>query len=141
MTEVDAALHSKITSIIPLMALIAPQYRGQHKVFTQTHLPEGVTGNYIVIPPSTGTGPNDTKTSVGLKHVRQIECYTPYNINPAVVDEMAGYVWGNLHRQPLSVAGWRNIIIDAAGPIVAPTDKTLHGRIVVVSMTLWHWNY
>jgi hypothetical protein len=138
MTEVDDALFDKLAGDGTLAGLVG-MYRGQVKVFTQSQIPEGVTGRYVVIGPSPSTVPHDTKTSVGVNHIRQIECFAPADGNPSNVDAIAGRVWGILHRQPLNVEGWKNNIIEASGPMVAPTDKTLYGRLVMVRLTLYHW--
>lgn len=140
MNEVDNALFDKLKNASSLTTMLAT-YRGEAAIFTQEDIPQGVTGNYVVIAGSQLTLPHDTKTSVGVKHERNIECYTPGSVAESVVNDIAWRVWGLLHRQPLSLEGWRNNILEAAGPIVAPTDKTLRGRIVPVSLTLWHWPY
>jgi hypothetical protein len=119
------------------MGLIG-KFAGLPKVFTQYQLPQGVTDPYVVINPSPSNVPNDTKLSVGLVIQKDIAAYTSANGDTSKVDEIIGRIWGMLHRQPLDVEGWENIIVNSSGPIVAPTDKTLYGRLVSVSMNLWY---
>jgi hypothetical protein len=135
-TEIDNALDERMMSDSDLTNLLGT-FRGMPNVFLMSELPDGVAPPYIAVPASPSSAAHDTKTSVGRVHIRDIGCYTAANGSPAGVDAIANRVWELFHRHPLVVAGWDNIIVDVQGPVVAPTDHTLYGRIVTVSMTLW----
>jgi hypothetical protein len=132
----DNAIEKRLVDDGTLTAMLA-QYLSDPAIFITVPLPQGVVPPYVAVPPAPVLLPHDTKISVGRVVEREIGCYTRASGDPSIVDSIANRVWELFHRHPLEVEGWKNIIVNASGPVIAPTDKTLYGRIVPISFTIW----
>lgn len=136
MTPLDNAINARLASDGTLTALLAT-FKGTPAIFLSTPLPQGVVPPYVAVPPIVTQSPNDTKTSEGRSLIRDIGCYTLATGSTVTVDAIAERVRSLFHRHPLAITGFATMIAMAAGPSLAPTDKTLYGRIVSVNLTIW----
>lgn len=136
MIALDNAIHGRINGDGTVTALLS-MFKGQRAIFVGDLLPPGVVPPYISSPPSFADAPNDAKNAIGRAISRDIGCYTLATGNTTTVDAIAERVRELFHRHPLVISGFATMIASASGPVVAPTDKTLYGRIVTVSWTIW----
>lgn len=137
-TAVSNAVFDRLMTSAPLLALVS-SYNSGKAIFTQSPIPPNVQAPYIVVsdPVVDVPGVFDTKDTIGREWVRDIFCYADTDGSVAVVDEMAELVRGLFHRQhgEINVVGAAVIVARATGPEVAPTDDTLYGRVVTVTLT------
>ena len=142
MGVVEDAIYDRLTSDVELMGLCS-DYRGSKAVFTVSPIPTGMElgqqGAFIVVmdPTLTEAGAFDTKNSRGEEFVRDIACYQRAYGDNSKVDRMAAIVRGLFHRRhsEINVEGFGVIVAKASGPQVAPTDDTMYGRVVTVTIT------
>lgn len=136
MTALDDAIHARLVGDMTLISLLAT-YRTKPAVFMVTELPPGVTPPYIAVPPAASTIVVSAKREAGRRFLRDVGCYARAGGDPVVVDAIAERVWELFHKHPLTVVGWGNSVLDVSGPILAPTDHTMYGRIVTLAVNLW----
>lgn len=136
MQALDDALWDRLANDVVLAGLIGT-YREGPAIFTEVPLPEGVPQRYVtVLPPDVDVpGPMDTKTTWGRQVERFIGCYQEANGDSGPVDAMAERVRALLHRQPFTVPGIRNQIVSVGNVGRAPTDNTVYGRLMVLTVT------
>jgi hypothetical protein len=136
MTPLDDAIDKRLTEDPELTNLLA-QFRGAPAVFLSTPLPEGVTLPYVAVGGIVGQVAHEAKREAGRKILRDVNCYTLANGDTATVDAIAERIWWLFHKTPLTIDGWENNVITATGPMEAPTDKTMYGRVVTLELTIW----
>ena len=139
MTAVNDGIYDRLVNDSELMSLTA-DYGDEKAVFTVTPIPPGVNPPFIVVvevPPGDVPGEWETKDTLGRAWVRQIGCYARASGDPSLVDSMAERVRALFHQQAtaLTVAGVAPLVCVVTGPAMAPTDTTLYGRIVMVTIT------
>jgi hypothetical protein len=138
MLAVDNAIYDRLVSSVALMALVAP-FGGGKAVFTESPLPPGVVPPFIIVPEPQVDIPGvfDTKNTNGRQWVRDVGCYTRARGDPSTVEAMAELVRGLFHRKhgSINVVGFGVMICTADGPVRAPTDDTMYGRLVTITLT------
>jgi len=137
-TAVGDAIFERLIGDVGLMALTA-DYQGTKAIFQDEPIPPGVNPPFIVIsgPLLDEAGAFETKNTLGREWVRDIFCYEAHLGTESVVNEMAAMVRDLFHRQGryIEVDGAAVMIASATGPEKAPTDDTLYGRVVTVTLT------
>lgn len=112
-------------------------YGGEPSVFARRPVPGDVTGMYITVGASKSDTPYETKTTLGREVISDIGVYVPWDGDPGPCDEVAEYIRDLFNRTPLAVSGYGNSLIAVAtGPIDAPTDDRMYGRIVTVRQSM-----
>jgi hypothetical protein len=106
--------------------------------FSQYPVPadEALDLKYVVLLPSVTDLPRDTKTTTGRDIVRDLEVWWPYTGSTVDVDLAAERVREILHRQKLTVDGYRNYITSASGPVAGPSDDKVVSRVVTARFVL-----
>jgi hypothetical protein len=137
MSAVSDAIFDRLMSSGDLVALLAGFANGK-AIFTQTPIPPGVVPPFIVVPEPVDdmAGAFDTKNSSGREWTRDIGCYMRATGDSSAVDAMAEIVRALFHRKAgeINIAGYGVMVAKASGPIQAPTDNTIYGRIVRVTL-------
>lgn len=138
MLALDNAIFDRLTGSVDLMALTANYLNGK-AVFTVTPIPEGVVPPFIVVPEPLVdiAGPLETKNTTGRQWVRDIACYTKATGDSTVVETMAELIRSLFHRRAgaLTVTGFAPMIASVSGPVRAPSDASIYGRILTVTLT------
>lgn len=118
-------------------ALVAEldDWNGEPAIIAQDPVPPGVDGVYVAISPPFSALPFDTKDRDGHNISLDIGINGPrdsYNR----VDRAASAALAAVHRRALTVSGYQTLILQASGPVGAPTDDTMTSRVVTVSAVL-----
>jgi hypothetical protein len=79
--------------------------------------------------------PYDTKTTRGREVLLDVAVFVSREAGAALCDELAEVARDAIHRDPLAVAGYGNLVASVSGPIGAPAEN-LHGRIITVRTVL-----
>lgn len=113
-------------------------YRTQPAVFTRNPVPEDAEFIYIVIRDSVADDPGlgETKTTTGRVVLHDIGVFGDEDGDPEAVEDLAALIRDGIHRNPVTVSGYGNLIASASGPIVAPSEDQVYGRIVQVRLEL-----
>lgn len=136
MSAITQAIHDKLTNDTKLTDMLATYY-GMPAIFTQDPAPEGAEYPYIITAghvADTFEGVS-SKTRSGRDIERDIRCYVKRG-DMAALEEIAERVRELFHRQPLVIAGWETVRVNASGPVVGPEEDTAHGLIVTISFTI-----
>lgn len=134
MSVTTPSFHSRMSDDVTLADLINT-YGGAPAVFTTDPAPGDAVPPYIVSAGEVAQPPWDTKTTRGRQVQRDVRCYAPDSGSAAVVEAMAERVVELFHRHLLVIPGFRTIIAECSGPIVAD-ERDIYGRIVTVSLTI-----
>ncbi len=115
-------------------------FAGRPAIFTQDDVPGGAVYPYVVTAGEITNNPWYSKDSYGSDVRRDIRVYDDAQTGSKRVEDIADRI-ARLFRpdNPLtfpSGSGLSSIVTEARGPIVAPTDPTSHGRIVMVRLLL-----
>lgn len=132
--NLTAALYDLLTGDATLAAMLAT-YNGSPAIFTTDPAPGDAEKPYIVSAGHVVDLPFDTKTSLGREVQRDVRCYAEADGSAVVVEAIAERVRALLHRQALSVSGFRWILSSVTGPAVAD-ERDVYGRIVTLTCKL-----
>jgi hypothetical protein len=154
MLALDDAVYERLVGSASLMALTA-DYGGGKAVFTggsasgsgasrttsaATPIPVGDPLPRIVVSGAynDSDGLFTAKNAVGRQWAFDIFVYDRVQAGPAVVEQMAEIIRSLFHREgggAVGVDGYGVMVASAVGPVVAPTDDTLYGRAVMVTLS------
>jgi hypothetical protein len=126
-----AACIARLIGSTDLVGLVGT-FKGQPAIFGKRPVPQGALRPYISLGPVVASTAFDTKDRQGRRIARDIGCYIDDAGVADPVDEMAELVRDLFHRYALPVNGFDTLVTVASGPIVAPTDETVLGRLVMV---------
>jgi hypothetical protein len=135
------ALTAAVVSLLKVDATLASylsSYEDEPAVFAQEPVPaidEAYLPYGIVLPPITDL-PRDTKTTTGRDIVLDIEWWARNTGSYLEVERIAERSRELLHRQNLTVAGYKNYITQASGPVAGPGDDRVVSRVVSVRFVL-----
>ena len=135
MTSVQDGIYDRLAGTTEITSQIST-YRGGPAIFTRDRIPGDAVHRYIVIDDAIGDVPYDTKTTLGREVLHDIFVYDFESGNPKIVQDVAELVRDVLHRQDLTVSGYGTLIAVVQGPIVAPTDDRVYGRVVTARFNL-----
>ena len=116
-----------------LVALLG-RYGGQAAIVSEDEVPVDIPRPFIVVDPPTVNEPNDTKNSRGRDRSLTIRCFKNSKDTEHDIDDIAERVRDLFHRVPVSAAGEQGWMASASGPVLAPTDSSLVGRLVAVTL-------
>jgi hypothetical protein len=107
-------------------------------IFTSDIAPELAPRPYILTGGNVSDEPVDTKNSLARRVHRDIRIYDDSNQGGSTVriDAIAERVRALFHRVNIPVTGFATIYCTAHGPIAAPTDETLYGRVITIELHL-----
>ena len=134
----NVALTTALYSLLVADAELIGQldtFNGRPAIFTYQPVPQAVDGPYIVSAGNVSNNSFDTKTSTGRRITRDIRCYARDGGDAIPVETVADRVLTLLHRQDLTISGFKTIYIDASGPVTFDEDGW-YGRIVTAQFLL-----
>lgn len=132
MSVITAAIYDKLAGDATLVGLLA-SYEGNPAVFTIDPAPGNAELPYIVSAGEVAQAPFDTKTTRGRDVIRDVRCYAGADGSVILIEAIAERVRALLHRQELVINGFRWLVSDCAGPIVAD-EPDAYGRIISLSL-------
>ena len=100
-------------------------------IFTDQEVPEDAQPPYVWSNGQITDIPDDTKLQPGREIVRDVFCYTLRN-QTDLIDQIGNRIRDLFHRHALALDGALAIVAEANGPVTAPTDETVVGRVVSV---------
>jgi len=128
------AIYDRLAGDAALVGLLNV-YQGEPAVFTTQPAPGDAALPYIISAGDVAQESWGTKTTYGRIVTRDVRCYTAASGSAATVEAIAERVRVLLHRQELTVAGFRWVMAECGGPISAD-EQDAYGRIVTVRMHL-----
>lgn len=134
MSALSEAIYDLLANDSTLTDLLA-EHEGGPAIFTTDPPPGDAELPYIITAGEVSTAPYDTKTTLGRTVRRDVRCYTEASGSAAAVEEIVERVRTLLHRQPLTVDGFENLVAECTGPIQADEDDA-NGRILTVRLVL-----
>jgi hypothetical protein len=132
MSILTAALFNHLAGDGPLTAMLT-DYKSGPGIFTIDPVPGDAVLPYIVTAGEVTQTPWDTKNTRGRFILRDVRIYAPADGSVVLVEAIAERVRSLLHRQTLTIAGFKWIISDVSGPIVAD-EPGVYGRILTLSL-------
>lgn len=132
MSVVTQAIYDKLAEDATLVGLLAT-YEGSPAIFTSDPVPGDANFPFVVTAGEVSQAPFDTKTTQGRDLIRDVRCYADADGSAVVIEAIAERVRALLHRQPLTINGYRWLISDCTGPIVAD-ERDVYGRVISVSL-------
>lgn len=133
MSILTQAIYAKLAGDPDLIAMLA-SYNDLPAIFTVDPAPGDASLPYIVTAGEVAQSPFDTKTTQGRRLVRDVRCYAHADGSAVVIEAIAERVRALLHRQKIEIDGYRWLISDVAGPIVAD-EPDHYGRVLSLSLT------
>ena len=133
MSILTGALYRHLAADPDLTGLLA-KYNNLPAIFTVDPAPGDASLPYIVTAGEVAQSPFDTKTSRGRRLIRDVRCYARADGSAVVIEAIAERVRALLHRQKIEIDGYRWLISDVAGPIVAD-EPDHYGRVLSLSLT------
>lgn len=119
------------------VASVMSTYRGAPAIFTDDEVPGSAQFPYTHIRPAMLNEPWDAKNvTLGRLVAIDVAVYQANTGDSSLVDDVAEIIRNRLHRQAVTISGYGTLIAQAAGPIQAPTDDQVYGRIVTATMTI-----
>lgn len=131
-----SALHAKLAADATLSSLLASYPSGSPAtpaIFTSYPIPPDATRPFIVTTGDVSAINWDEygSGSLGTDAQRDVACYADNTGSTADIDTIAARIVAVLHRQSLTIPGHNHVMtLRVNGPITAPTDETLVGRVV-----------
>lgn len=138
MLAVKNAIFDRLAGAASVTARIGT-FKGVPAIFSRQPIPPTASGTYIVIPDAIGddAGVGDTKTTLGRDVAHDLGIYADETGDPAAVEQLAEIVRDLFHREPLIVDGYGSALVSrVSGPIEAPAEPEIYGRIVTVSFSI-----
>jgi hypothetical protein len=132
MSILTAALYDRLAGD-PILTGMLATYKGLPAIFTTDPAPSEAVLPYIVTAGEVSQAPWDTKTTRGRDLIRDVRCYAEASGSAVTIEAIAERVRALLHRQALTISGYRWIISDVTGPIVAD-EQDYYGRIISLSL-------
>jgi hypothetical protein len=134
MSILTATIFDILASDAPLVAMLS-EYQGAPAIFTTDPVPgdKEVKLPYIVTAGEVSQSPWDTKNTRGRQLIRDVRFYAPADGSAVLIEAMVERGRALLHRQPLVINGFKWVISDCGGPIVAD-ESGAYGRILSLSL-------
>lgn len=129
------AFHDKLSADATLAGLLASYPSGSPSspaIFTAFPVPVDASRPYIVTSGDVGAASWDhLATITGEDVTRDVYIYADNTGSSATIDTIADRIKSVLHKQSLTIEGHKHVATYRVnGPITAPTDDTLIGRVI-----------
>jgi len=128
------AFYDRVTSDALFTADLSV-YAGAPAFFTDEDIPEDAALPYAYSHGQVSDVAWDTKNSAGRVITRDISVYVKRG-STAQLERMAERLRALFHRYPLTIDDATTIVAQVAGPVPAPTDETLSGRMITVKLKI-----
>ena len=135
MSDLTLAFYDALVGDAGITALLST-YEGDASVFTQDPVPGNAGLPYILTVGEVSHEPWDTKDSLGREISRDVRCFTAATGSSLLVEDIAERVRLLFHNSTLTFrtgAALAYLFLESSGPIVAPTDENVYGRLITVS--------
>lgn len=132
--NLDAGIYNHLAGDFDLTSMLN-LYKDHPAIFVESPVPDEVLLPYVVVN-SVSDVPLDTLAEEGRQVTRDIACYARYTGSSLEITTITERVRELFHRQQITVSGYSNFITTVAGVNIAPTDRTVVGRIVSVRFSL-----
>jgi len=132
MSVITAAIYDRLAGDPTLTGMLAT-YKGLPAIFTSDPAPGDAGTPHIVTAGEVSQAPWDTKTTRGRDLIRDVRCYAVADGSTVTIEAIAERVRALLHRQALTISGYRWIISEVTGPIAAD-EQDYYGRIISLSL-------
>lgn len=132
MSVLTDPLYDLLAADSELVAMLEP-YKGLPGIFTTHPVPGDAKAPYLVTVGEVTQIPWDTKTTRGRDLIRDVRAYAPADGNNIPVEAIIERVRALLHRQPITINGFRWVISSVNGPI-ALDEKDYYGRVISLSL-------
>jgi hypothetical protein len=130
MSILSAAIYTRLANDAILSEMLTT-YASAPAIFTTRPVPGDATPPYLVTAGDVADAANDSKNSLGRETRRDVSIFAPANGSAALIEQIAERVRVVLHRQALSIAGYRWLISECSGPVANDGDG-YYGRVVTV---------
>ena len=137
--NITKAIYDKLSADATLSALIATYGGGSPAIFTSWPVPADANTPYVIsageidvnsfdeLAPNSGDSP---PLHFGLDVQRDIFCYANNTGSSLAIEVIARRIRSLLHRQSLTIPDGSHVMTQCvAGPVHAPTDNSLVGRM------------
>ena len=114
-----------------VLAGLLPDFEGGENIHTGRIVPPNAPRPYIWSYGDITNNPFDTKTEPGREVTRDITIAADNSGSEIPVMTIANRVRDLFHRKTLTI-GLSNLLTDASGPRVSPSDDSITARIVTV---------
>lgn len=112
-------------------------FKGLPAIFTDDEVPGKAQFPYTHIRPAMLNEPWDTKNvTFGRLVAIDVAVYQANTGDSSLCDDVAEIIRNRLHRQAVTISGYGTLIAQASGPVQAPTDDQVYGRIVTATVTI-----
>lgn len=133
MADARSAVAARLHADATLVSLLGDTYGGRAPIIAEDTIPPDVPRPFVIVDAPVLNDPNDTKNSVGRDRVLTIRSYAAAS-SAVDIDAIAERIRTLLHRVPASPTGETGWMASVSGPTVAPTDNTLRGRTLTVTL-------
>ncbi|WP_268915633.1 tail completion protein gp17 [Aureimonas psammosilenae] len=135
MRALSDALYARMAEDSALTALLG-EWQGNPSIITFRPVPDDAERPIILASTTVSDVDRDITNARGRQVVRDIAIYGRADSQFDAVEIAAERVRALFHRRPLTVAGFRVIVVTATGPILAPTDPDETGRIITLTIRM-----
>lgn len=130
--NITGALYAVLVADATLTDLLST-YKGAPAVFSSDPVPKDATWPWLVISGSEADDDFGAKNEAGRSITRRIRIYDDAEDGSVLTAEAIGERVRDLfHRLPFAVTGGTVYMVDASGPIAAPSGPDVVGRAVVL---------
>jgi hypothetical protein len=144
MRAIIDALFDRLEASAVLASGLA-SYRGELALFAADTVPADAPRPYATIYGPIGASNFDTKTgarseepAAGTGHILAFDLnfFADAEGDPRLVEQLATAAGEAIHRQhaALAASGWTVLVASAQAPVIAPTDDSIYGRRVPISL-------
>lgn len=133
--ELASALVNRLSGSDVLLRGLA-KYEGAPAIFTAASIPEDADYPYVWAPSEHGSADDDVKNGNVLTLHRDVMVVDLDRGTEKLLDELAEAIRRMLHKAPLALGVDKNVVLNAAPPIVAPTSDGVIGRLVQLRLVI-----
>jgi len=112
------------------------QFKGSPAIFTAAPVPHNAPFPLIVTEANVSDVAEDDLGTLGRDIQRDIRIYSKATGSTADIDDIAERVRELFHKQDITVSGYHTLISTVSGPVGAPADPDLYGRVLTVRLRL-----
>jgi hypothetical protein len=133
--ELSAAIVNRLCGQDYLLRTLST-YRNAPAIFTAASIPEDTAYPYVWSPSEYSSQDDDAKNAAVFTLHRDVNVYVRDEGTESVLDELAAAIRRALHKAPLRLGVDKNVVLNAAPPIVAPTADGVIGRLVQLRLLI-----
>lgn len=136
MVAITNALYDQLAGDTGLTDLLAT-YSGAPAIFTVSPVPSDALLPYIITYGDLTVTRDDDTTTRGFEITRDIFIYAENTGSVASIETISETLANVLHKKSLNLTGYKTTRLNVSGPVEAPTDDTLYGRVVTINLSIY----